>query len=248
MMAAASARVEMGRVLREHAVDSLARGVVAGVVEVELGQEELRVGQERIHLERLRRRGGGGRWIVFAQRSREPGERRRPVRILRQRLLERFHGLGPVVLFEEEHAPRRLDGGIRAECGGGAEQALVFTRAAEGGSGAAGAEERRRVVLGLPEEHHQQLRRRGGVAETLPQQPHLQRRIAQRRAAGRRLKRRDGVGITSFFDGEVREDRNGSGVVGGTRARERLRLCRLAVSNRTPGAGRKGLLRGLLSM
>ena len=174
--------------------------------------------------------------------------RRRPVRILRQRLLKRLHGLRPVVLLEEEHAPRRLDGGIRSERGGGAEEALGFARAAERRGGAAGAEERRRVVLGLPEEHHQQLRRRAGVPQTFLQQPQLERRIAERRAAGGRLQRRDGFGVPALFDREVRDDRNGGGIVGGTRARERLRLGRLAVRNRAPGAGRKGLRRGLLSM
>ena len=241
-------RVEMGRVLLEDALDPGARGVVAGVVELELGQEELRVGQERVDFERLGRGGGGRRRIVLAQRSREPGERRGPVRILRQRLLKRLHRLRAVVLFEEEHAPGGVDRGVGPCRGRRTEQAVGFARAAERRGSPPRAEERGGVPLGLPEQHRQRLRRGGRVAEALLQQCQRQRRVAEGRAAGGGPKRRDGLRVLAFFDREVRDDRKGRGIVSRSRAGERFRFRGLAMRNRAPRAGRERQRRGLLSV
>ena len=93
--------------------------VVVRVVEIELCEQQLGVGEVRIDLERALGRGGGRRRIVFRQRAREAGVRRRPAVVLRERLLERLHRLGPVVLFEEQQPPGRIDRGIGSECGSG---------------------------------------------------------------------------------------------------------------------------------
>jgi hypothetical protein len=80
--------VEMRRVRGQHAFDPLAGRAPARIVQIQLRQQQLRVGQLRVDFQRAGRRSRGGRWIVFGQRAREPGMRRGPFGILRERLLE----------------------------------------------------------------------------------------------------------------------------------------------------------------
>ena len=67
-------RVEMRRVDLEHRLNLRARVVVLGVVEIELGEQQVRVGELRVDLERAPRRGGGGRRVLVGQHA---GQRRR---------------------------------------------------------------------------------------------------------------------------------------------------------------------------
>ena len=108
------AGIEMRRVVLEHAVDALARGVVARVVELESGEEEVRIGQIGVDLERLLGRRRGLRRVLARERARDPDVRRGPVAGLLEDLLKRLQCFGGIVGLEEEFAPRDFDCGVRA--------------------------------------------------------------------------------------------------------------------------------------
>ena len=73
-------RVEVRGIGLENLVEALARGVVARVVEIELGEEQLRVGVLGVDLQRLFGSRGRGRRILGCERARHANVRRRPVR------------------------------------------------------------------------------------------------------------------------------------------------------------------------
>ena len=108
------ARIEMRGVVLEHAVDPLARGVVARVVELEPGKKQVRVGQIGVDLERRLGRGRGLGRVLARERARDPDVRRGPVGRLLDDLLERLQRFGGIVGLEEQLAPGGFDGGIGA--------------------------------------------------------------------------------------------------------------------------------------
>jgi hypothetical protein len=110
--------VEVRRVGAEHLVDAIARRIVTRVVEIEIGQEQLRVRELGVNRQRLlgcRRR---NRRIFAGERVRHAKMGRCPVLISRDDLLKRLQRLGRVVGFEKELAPCRLDGRVAGSGGG----------------------------------------------------------------------------------------------------------------------------------
>ena len=81
------------------------RGVVSRVVQVQLGEQQVRVEELAVDLESLGRGGGGGRRILIGQHARESGVRRRPFGIELQRILERAHRFGRADTFRGTAVP-----------------------------------------------------------------------------------------------------------------------------------------------
>jgi hypothetical protein len=130
--------LEALRIHRQGLVDGLARIVAPPVVEGHFSRQQMRVDGLRIHLERLldgflgrgrvARRGDG--------RQAEPG--RHVVLVHLQRRLERLQSLRPVVLLEEQLAPRRVDHGILRRQAGGVPVQIVRRLVLSKGSGRGG--------------------------------------------------------------------------------------------------------------
>ena len=218
----------------EHGIDPLARFVIARVVHVELGEEQVRVGEIAVDLERALRGGGGGGRILVGQRPREPGMRRRPFGLGLEDLLERPQRFRLVVLLQEQQPPRGIDRRIRRRARRGAKQRVRVTRLAEGIGRPSRAEDRLAIVRVLAEHLVEQTRRRLRPAEMLMQQPELQRRLARPVSTRSGLENRDGFVVLPARDRQLSQDRRRGRIAGRSLLRLRLGLGRTAARDRTP--------------
>ncbi len=138
--------VQLGRVPGEHALDPRTGLVVVRIVEIEIREQQLGVRQMGVDLEcPLRGSRGGGR-IVLRKRAPEARVGRRPLVVPGERLLERLHCFGAVVLLEKQQTPGGVERRIRTECGRRPEEPVRLTRAPQRARGARRAQARRGVL------------------------------------------------------------------------------------------------------
>ena len=130
-----------------------ARRVVTRVVEIELGEHQLRVGILGVDLQRLFGSGGRGWRILGCERPRHANVCRRPVRRLLEHLLEGLQRLRQIEGLEEEATPGNLDGRVGASRPRPI-QCVGVLHPAEGLRGAAGAKQCFRIWCLRPASHH----------------------------------------------------------------------------------------------
>jgi hypothetical protein len=240
-------RVEVCRIDGQDFVDLRARLLVPIVVEVQAGEQQMGIGEVRIDRERLGRGGRGLRRILVLEHARDPGVRRRPLRVGLERGLERLHRLGAVVFFEKEAAPGGLDdrrsraGALRV-----AIERVGVARAVERMGGAPGAIEHVRVRRRLPLAMDRRQQRLGvaGAPDHAKQERQLQRGLAAGVPRRDRLEQRLGFLVLPAADRQLREHDRRRRIRRPARGRQLRRLVTLAVRQRRRRRARKIRRRG----
>ena len=143
--------------------------------------------------------------IHVEERLRHPHEGRNPLSVDRQRILERFGGLGVVVHVQEQLAPAGVQGRIVGRLLGrdaiGVVGELKFTKRA-GRAPQTRVFGRRRARAGLDVGHALQQRQRLVAApHHVVKQAKLERCFAIGRAGGKRLQQRFTFGVLAAIDG-----------------------------------------------
>ena len=232
-------RFELVRIERQDLVDLGPRLGVAIRVEMQAGEQEVRIGE--IGIDRDRLRGGLGRLgrILVLEHPRDARVRRRPLGVRLERRLKGVQRFARIVFFEEQAAERRLD---HRRIGAGAlgidVERLGLARTVERVRGACRAQED--VGIGgrgaLPVDRREDRLSVAAPADRAIQQRELQRRLPRRLAHDDRFEHRLRVAVLAARRRELREHNRGRRIRRAPRRRQPLRVGALPMRDR----GRRG--------
>ena len=196
------------------------------LVEGEFGQQDVRSGLVRIDRQRLSGELAGQRRIVGRHRARHPQQRRRMLCVGAQRRFERPGRFPPLVLLEEQLAPRHVGHDVgRGPRDRFAEEVVRLLKAAEGPRGAAGADVvgRRRADDVTRQDEGERAHRLGAASLEAAEEPQLHSGVADRALGDRGLQHLFGLGVLADRRvGPRPEDRRGG--IGAQRRRQRMHL------------------------
>ena len=217
-----------------------ARDVRAGLVrpvgvDRQLGLDQHGVHQLIVDVEREVGLDGGGGRVALGEHPREPGVRRRPSLVGRDRLAIRALGVGLLVLLEEQVPPGGVDGrAVGRERERLAEERVGRAHLPERPRGPRPAREflsgaeRARVA----DDARQRAAPLGLAPEPHLQQPELERGLARREPRGQGREPAERLVVTAVAQRDARQHGRRRRIVGAPRAREPDRLVLAALGQR----------------